>query len=292
MHVRIHPTAYVSPLAVIHSGVEIGPFSIVEAGAVVGQGCRLAGRSTVKANVVLGREVTVCEGAVVGGMPQHMTPPANPGRVVIGERCVLREHVTVHRAMNGDGETRVGSDCLLMVGSHVAHDCTVGNRVILTNDVLLGGHVTVGDRAVLGGAAVVHQHCRIGRLVMIAGRARVIQDVPPFVMTDGETAMIVGLNKIGLKRSGMSEAEILELKRAYRVAYRQGLPFQEMIAALENEFKLSPACEFAEFFRGGKRGFVQERRSPPKATLRLHTADDDLDSADDVETIEFKRRAG
>jgi UDP-N-acetylglucosamine acyltransferase len=292
MHVRIHPTAYVSPLAVIHSGVEIGPFSIVEAGAVVGQGCRLAGRSTVKANVVLGREVTVCEGAVVGGMPQHMTPPANPGRVVIGERCVLREHVTVHRAMNGDGETRVGSDCLLMVGSHVAHDCTVGNRVILTNDVLLGGHVTVGDRAVLGGAAVVHQHCRIGRLVMIAGRARVIQDVPPFVMTDGETAMIVGLNKIGLKRSGMSEAEILELKRAYRVAYRQGLPFQEMIAALESEFKLSPACEFAEFFRGGKRGFVQERRSPPKATLRLHTADDDLDSADDVETIEFKRRAG
>jgi UDP-N-acetylglucosamine acyltransferase len=292
MHVRIHPTAYVSPLALIHSGVEIGPFSIVEAGAVVGQGCRLAGRSTVKANVVLGREVTVCEGAVVGGMPQHLTPPPNPGRVVIGERCVLREHVTVHRAMNEDGETRIGADCLLMVGAHVAHDCTVGNRVILTNDVLLGGHVTVGDRAVLGGAAVVHQHCRIGRLVMIAGRARVIQDVPPFVMTDGETAMIVGLNKIGLKRSGMSEAEILELKRAYRVAYRQGLPFQEMIAALESEFKLSPACEFAEFFRGGKRGFVQERRSPPKATLRLHTADEDVDAADDAETIEFKRRAG
>jgi UDP-N-acetylglucosamine acyltransferase len=234
----------------------------------------------------------VCEGAVVGGMPQHMTPPANPGRVVIGERCVLREHVTVHRAMKEDSETRVGSDCLLMVGSHVAHDCTVGNRVILTNDVLLGGHVTVGDRAVLGGAAVVHQHCRIGRLVMIAGRARVIQDVPPFVMTDGETAMIVGLNKIGLKRSGMSEAEILELKRAYRVAYRQGLAFQEMIAALESEFKLSPACEFAQFFHGGKRGFVQERRSPPKATLKLHTADDDVDASDDVETIEFKRRAG
>ena len=295
MHVRIHPLAAVSPLAVIHSNVEIGPFAIVEAGAVLGQGCKLAGRATVKANVVLGRDVTVCEGAIIGGMPQHISPPENPGRVVIGERTVLRENTTVHRAMNSAGETRVGSDCLLMVGAHVAHDCTVGNRVILTNDVLLGGHVTVGDRAVLGGAAVVHQHCRIGRLAMIAGRARVIQDVPPFVMTDGETAMIVGLNKIGLKRSGMTEEEILEIKRAYRMAYRAGLTFQQMIAALEGEFKLPPACEFAEFFRGGMRGFVQERRSPPKATLRLHTADDEVEAPADAgqaATVEFKRRAG
>ncbi|HYO25337.1 MAG TPA: acyl-ACP--UDP-N-acetylglucosamine O-acyltransferase [Lacipirellulaceae bacterium] len=290
MHVRIHPSAVISPLAVVHSNVEVGPFAIIESGAVVGQGCKLAGRSTVKSNTVLGRDVCVGEGAVVGGMPQHISPPANPGRVVIGERTVLREHVTVHRAMNTAGETRVGSDCLLMVGSHVAHDCTVGNRVILTNDVLLGGHVTVGDRAVLGGAAVVHQHCRVGRLVMVAGRARVIQDVPPFVMTDGETAMIVGLNKVGLKRSGMTEEEILEIKRAYRMVYRAGLPFQQMIAALEGEFKTAPACEFAEFFRGGKRGFVQERRSPPKATIRIHAAADD--DADEVPTIEFKRRAG
>ena len=291
MTVRIHPTAVISPLAVIHSNVEIGPFAIVEAGAVVGQGCKLAGRATVKANSVLGREVTVCEGAVVGGMPQHLTPPANPGRVVVGERTMIRESVTIHRAMNSAGETRVGSDCLLMVGSHVAHDCTVGNRVILTNAVLLGGHVTVGDRAVLGGAAVVHQHCRVGRLVMVAGRARVIQDVPPFVMTDGETAMICGLNKIGLRRSGMSPEDVLQIKMAYRVVYRQGLPFQEMIAALEAQFTETPACEFAEFFRGGTRGFVQERRSPPKAAIRIH-ADADDDADEPAETIEFKRRAG
>lgn len=289
MTVRVHPTAVISPLAVIHSNVEIGPFAIVEAGAVVGQGCKLAGRATVKANTVLGREVTICEGAIVGGMPQHVSPPANPGRVVVGERTMIRESVTIHRAMNTAGETRVGSDCLLMVGSHVAHDCTVGNRVILTNAVLLGGHVTVGDRAVLGGAAVVHQHCRVGRLVMVAGRARVIQDVPPFVMTDGETAMICGLNKIGLKRAGMTPEQILEIKRAYRVIYRQGLPFQEMIAALEAQFTETPACEFAEFFHGGTRGFVQERRNPPKAAIRLHTSDE-LDEA--AETIEFKRLAG
>jgi UDP-N-acetylglucosamine acyltransferase len=288
MQVRIHPTAYVSPLAVIHSGVEIGPFSVVEAGAVLGQGCKLAGRATVKSSVVLGRDVVVGEGAVVGGLPQHISPPANPGRVVVGERCVLRENVTVHRAMKENGETRIGSDCLLMVGAHVAHDCTVGNRVILTNNVLLGGHVTVGERAVMGGGSAVHQHCRVGRLAMVAGCARIVQDVPPFVMTDGDAALIVGLNKIGLKRSGMTDEEILLVKQAYRVIYRQGLLFNDMIATLEEQFHVGPASEFAEFFRNGKRGFIQERRSPPKATVKLHTADDDAEAA----TIEFKRRAG
>jgi UDP-N-acetylglucosamine acyltransferase len=290
MPVRIHPTACVSPLAVVHSNVEIGPFAIVEAGAVIGQGCRLMGRSTIKSNTVLGREVTVCEGAVIGGLPQHIAPPENPGRVVIGERTVLREHVTVHRAMKTDGESRVGNDCLLMVGAHVAHDCTVGNRVILTNDVLLGGHVTVGDRAVLGGAAAVHQFCRVGRLAMVAACARVTQDVPPFVMTDGETALIVGLNKVGLKRAGLTETEILEIKQAYRCAYRRGLSFSEMVAALEAEFPAGPAAEFAEFFQGGKRGFVQERRSPPRTAIRLHPAADD--AVDEPAAVEFKRRAG
>ncbi len=288
MHVRIHPAAVVSPLAVVHSNVEIGPFAAVEAGAVIGQGCKLAARATVKSSVVLGRDVSVGEGAVVGGMPQHINPPSHPGRVVIGERTVLRENVTVHRAMKEDGETRVGSDCLLMVAAHVAHDCRVGNRVILTNNVLLGGHVQVGDRAVLGGSVAVHQFCRIGRLAMLAGCARVVQDVPPFVLTDGETALIVGLNKIGLKRAGLTEAEVLEIKRAYRTIYRQGLPFADMIAALEAEFTTGPAAEFASFFQDGKRGFVQERRNPPGATVRLHASDDD---AEIPTAVDFKRRA-
>lgn len=290
MHVRIHPSAVVSPLAVIHSNVEIGPFCTVEAGAVVGQGCKLAARATVKSNVVLGREVTLCEGAVIGGMPQHINPPANPGRVVIGERTVLRENVTVHRAMKEDGETRVGSGCLLMVGSHVAHDCRVGNSVILTNNVLLGGHVQVGDRAVLGGGAAVHQFCRVGRLVMVAACAKLVQDVPPFVMTDGTSGMIVGLNKVGLKRSGMTEDEVMQVKQAYRVIYRQGLLFNDMVAALGEQFHAGPASEFAEFFRDSKRGFVQERRNPPRATVKLHAADDEADDATiESATIELKR---
>ncbi len=285
---KLHPTAVVSPRAVVHSSVEIGPFAVVEADAVIGQGCTLASRSTVKSFAVLGRDVSVGEGTVIGGVPQHICPPEHPGRVVIGERTVLRENVTVHRAMKSEGETRVGSDCLLMVGSHVAHDCIVGSRVIITNNVLLGGHVQVGDRAVLGGAVAIHQHCRVGRLAMIGGCARVIQDVPPFVLTDGESAMIVGLNRIGLRRSGMSQDDMLQLKEAYRLIYRRGLPFDEMVAALEQEFDAGPAIEFAEFFRSSKRGFVQERRSPPKVAIRVHPAVEDLD--DDVQ--EFKRKAG
>jgi UDP-N-acetylglucosamine acyltransferase len=286
--VKIHPTAVISPRAVVHSSVEIGPFSIVEAEAVIGQGCRLAGRSTVKSHTTLGRDVVVGEGTVLGGMPQHITPPEHPGRVIVGERTVIRENVTIHRAMNGEGETRVGADCLLMVGCHVAHDCRVGNRVILTNNVLLGGHVQVGDRAVIGGAVGVHQHCRIGRLAMIGACARVVQDVPPFVLTDGDSAMIVGLNKVGLRRSGMEREEVAQLKEAYRLIYRQGLPFDDMIEALERTYDAGPATQFAEFFHGSKRGFVQERRSPPKVAIRLHPAADELDD----EADDLKRLAG
>lgn len=282
---KIHPAAVVSPKATVHSSVEIGPFAIVEADAVIGQGCSIAARAIVKSQTVLGRDVSVGEGAVLGGFPQHISPPENPGRIVIGERTVIRENVTIHRAMDSAGETRVGSDCLLMVGAHVAHDCCVGNRVILTNNVLLGGHVQVGDRAVLGGAAAIHQHCRIGRLAMIGACARVVQDVPPFVLTDGEGGMIVGLNRIGLRRSGMARDEIDQLKQAYRLIYRQGLPFGEMIAELERTFAAGPAAEFAAFFKTGKRGFVQERRSPPKVAIRIHPAADD--SADEADLLRW-----
>ncbi|MCC6491540.1 MAG: acyl-ACP--UDP-N-acetylglucosamine O-acyltransferase [Pirellulales bacterium] len=285
---KIHSTAVVSPRATVHSSVEIGPFAVVEAEAVIGQGCHLAARSSVKSHTVLGRDVVVGEGAVLGGMPQHISPPEDAGRVVIGERTVIRENVTVHRAMSCQGETRIGADCLLMVGAHVAHDCTVGNRVILTNNVLLGGHVQVGDRAVLGGAVAVHQHCRIGRLAMIGGCARIVQDVPPFVLADGEGGMIVGLNRIGIRRCGMDPADAAQLKAAYRLIYRQGLPFDEMIAALEQAFPSGPALEFAAFFKSGKRGFVQERRCPPKAAIRLHPAPEDLGD----EAPALKRLAG
>ena len=286
----IHPAAIVSPQAEVASDVEIGPFCLVEAETRIESGCRLVASVIVRSGTVLGRDSTAYEGAVLGGLPQLSGAPSTPGGVVIGERSVLREHVTVHRAMQATSNTTIGDDCLLMAGAHVAHDCQVGNQVILTNGAMLGGHVEVGDRACLGGNSAVHQFCRIGRLVMVGGCTKVVQDIPPFVLADGATALIVGLNRIGLRRARLSHEEILDLKAAYRLIYRQGLPFRETIAALQEQFPVGVAAEFAEFFRGGERGFVQERRSPPRVALRVHPAVDEL--GEEAFTPTARRLAG
>jgi UDP-N-acetylglucosamine acyltransferase len=189
--------------------------------------------------------------------------------VEIGDGNVIRENVTVHRALDAGNVTRIGSHCLLMVGAHVAHDCTVADGVILTSNVMLAGHVTVGERAYLSGGVAVHQYCNIGRLAMVGGMARVTRDVPPFVMIDGGSTMVVGLNKVGLRRAGFQPEEIRQLKGAYQVIYRSGLAWEEILDALELEFPEGPAAEFRPFFLSGKRGFVQERRTPPGAIVRL-----------------------
>jgi UDP-N-acetylglucosamine acyltransferase len=273
--VSIHPLAVVSPHAELGSNVRIGPFCVVEAGVVIGDGCHLVGRVTVKSGTVVGRDNLIMEGTVLGGMPQHINMPEHPGTVTIGDGNVFRENCTVHRALAAGNETRIGNRCLFMVGAHAAHDCNVADHVILTNGVMLGGHVTVGEKACMGGASAVHQYCRIGRLAMIGGMARVIRDVPPFVMLDGDTAMVVGLNKVGLRRAGINAEEMLHLKQAYRVIYRSGLMWQEMLDALRLQFPVGPAAEFATYFSTGKRGFVQERRTPPGAIVRLMRDDAD-----------------
>ena len=272
---KIHPSAIVSRTAQLAEDVEIGPFCIVESGVQIESGCRLVAHATIRSGTTLGSECTVYEGAVLGGLPQLSNPPGEPGSVVIGKRNVIREHATVHRAMHQGASTVVGDDCMLMVGAHVAHDCQVGNNVILSNGTLLGGHVEIGDRACLGGGTAVHQFCRVGRLVMVGATTKISQDVPPFMLTDGASAMIVGLNRVGLRRAGFSRQEILSLKEAYRLIYREGLLFRETLAALQERFPTGTAAEFAQFFQVGKRGFTQERRTPPHAALRIHPAIND-----------------
>lgn len=273
----IHPTALVSPQARLGQNVTIGPFCVVEHDVEIGDDTILTTNVVVHRSVTIGAENEICAGAVLGGKPQHLNQDKKSGRLVIGRRNTIREHVTIHRALRETGVTSLGDDCLLMVGAHVAHDCQIGDGVILTNGVMLGGHVRIGNRACLGGNAAVHQLCRIGRLAMVGGCTKVVQDIPPFVLTDGPTAMIVGLNRIGLRRAGFTSAEVLQLKQAYRLIYRAGLTFSEMLAALEEQFPTGYGAEFAEFFHTGTRGFVQERRSPPKVALRVHPAVDDVE---------------
>lgn len=274
LFVSIHSHALISPDAVIGDNVCVGPFTTIEPGAVIGDGSRIEARVTIKSGVRLGRDNVVAEGAVLGGAPQHLSPPEQIGGLVLGDRNVVRENVTLHRAMHADGDTTIGDDCLLMVGSHVAHDCVLGDNVVLTNNVLLAGHVEIGDRAYLGGGAAVHQFCRIGRVAMVGGLARVTQDVPPFVTIDGHSGMVVGLNRVGLRRAGLLVDEIRELKAAYQVLYRSGLSHEARLAELAGRFTGGAVAELAEFLHGGSRGFVRERRTPPGATIKtLQDAD-------------------
>jgi UDP-N-acetylglucosamine acyltransferase len=271
--VLIHSTAIVHPRAELAADVQIGPYCIVEAEAAIGTATELAGHVVVKAGTRIGSGNRIAEFAVLGGLPQHVSPPGSPGRLTIGDSNIVREHVTMHRSLYADKSTSVGNHGMFMAGCHVAHDCIVGDRVILANDVLLAGHVEVGDRACFGGAAAIQQFCRIGKMAMVGGMARVTQDVPPYVLVDGGSTTIVGLNRVGLKRAGFSPAEIADLKEAYRIIYRRGLTTKDAVALLAARFTAGPPLDLIRFLSQERHGFLQERRRPPGAVLRVFTAE-------------------
>lgn len=266
---QIHPLALVHPEAVLGHDVEVGPFAVVERQVTIGDGCKLAGHVFVKAGTTLGKNNRVFEGAILGGRPQHLGATGEVGKLTIGDNNQIREHVTVHVGLAPTNTTTVGSNCLLMVNTHVAHDCHVGDNVIMANNVMLAGHVSVGNRAFISGAVGVHQFCRIGALAMVGGQAHITQDVPPYVTVDGQSSLIVGLNKVGLKRAGFSEAELKDLKEAYRIIYRSGARWADVLAELKTQFPAGAAAAFSAFFSEGKRGFIQERRTPPSATIKI-----------------------
>jgi UDP-N-acetylglucosamine acyltransferase len=273
--VKAHPLAAVSPLAQIGRDVEIGPFAIIEPDVTIGEGSRLEGHVVIKSGTTLGSNNTICEGTVIGGMPQHINVPERPGRVIIGSGNTFRENVTVHRAMEEDEATVLGNDNFLMAGSHVAHDCRMGNNTILTNNSVLGGHVSVADRAYISGLVAVHQFCRVGTLAMVGGTARVVKDVPPYVTIDGVSTDVVGVNQIGLRRAGYGVAEVRQIKEAYRIIYRSGLTWNEILARLRDEFPDGPAAQYYPFLSTTARGIVPERRLPPGATLKLRRDTDE-----------------
>jgi UDP-N-acetylglucosamine acyltransferase len=245
---------------------------VVEADVVIGDRCRIASHVVVKNGTRLGPDNEIHESAVLGGLPQHIHKPERPGLLVLGSGNTIREHVTLHRAMTEGAATVLGDHNFVMVDCHVAHDCRLGNHIIMANAALLAGHVTIDDRAFLSGGVGVHQFCRVGRLAMIGGHARIVQDVPPYVTVDNTGTSVVGLNLVGLRRSGHTAEEINQLKAAYRMIYRRGARWSEMLEQLQATFTSGPAALFNEFFRGGTRGFVQDRRIPPGATIKIRPA--------------------
>jgi UDP-N-acetylglucosamine acyltransferase len=243
--------------------MQIHPTALIEDGARLGADCVIHAHAVIRSHCELGAGVVVHPFAVVGGDPQDLRFDAStPSGTRIGARTVIREHVTISRSTARGGYTDIGADCFLMAACHVAHDCHVGERVVIANAVLLAGHVEVGDRAFLGGGAVVHQFCRIGESVMIGGGARISLDVPPFCLATERNALI-GLNIVGLRRRGFKRELIDEIKRALRaVDAPVGNPKALAAASLAGgAFTSAEARAFLAFYAGGRRGFVRTRRA-------------------------------
>jgi len=251
----IHSTALVDESAQIGAGVEIGPFCVVEAGALIGDRCKIFSHAYVGPNSVLEPGVEIHMHAVIGHEPQDLAWAREPSSCVIGENSVLREYTTVHRASRPGGVTRIGSGCLLMVGSHVAHDCEVGDGVIMANHCSLAGHVSVGDGAFLSANSLVHQFCRIGRLVMLGGAAVAVQDIPPFMLSTGDRAVVRGVNVIGLRRAGISADVRRSIQDAHRLMYRSSktMPESSQLLALS---EVAEVRELSEFIGDSARGIA------------------------------------
>lgn len=247
---QVHPTAIVQEGARIGAGVEIGPYCVVGQRAVLGRGVRLISHVAIEGLTEIGDDCVVHPFAVLGGPPQHLAHKGEATRLVIGERNIIREHVTMHAGTAiGRGVTTVGSDGLFMVGSHVAHDCIVGDHVVFANNATLGGHVQIGDHVFMGGLSAVHQWSRIGRHAFVGGLAAVTRDVIPYALV-GNDAHLEGMNLVGLKRRGFSRDTINDLRTAYRMLFAEEGAFAERIEDVARVFAGSPeVSEVVAFIR-------------------------------------------
>lgn len=230
----IHSTAIVDPNAKIGSGVTIGPYSVIGPDVEIGDDCWIGPHVVINGPTTIGRENRIFQFASVGEVPQDLKFEGEETRLEIGDRNTIREFATLNRGTGvGGSVTRIGNDNLLMAYIHIAHDCIVGNNVILSNNASLAGHVIVHDHVILGGFSLVHQFCTIGQHVFAGMGSAIGKDVPPFVIVNGSPAAPHGLNKVGLKRRGFSDEQLRQLSRAYKTLYRKGLSLEEAKSELQ-----------------------------------------------------------
>ena len=258
----IHETAVVAPGARIGKNVEIGPYSVIGENVEIGDGTKIGPHVVITGWTSIGKDCQIFQGASIGEVPQDLKFRGEKSYTFIGDRTVIREGATVHRATGEGEETRIGSDCLLMALTHVAHNCVLGNHIIMSNLASVAGHAVVEDRAVIGGMAGVHQFVKIGRNAMVGGMAKLVQDVVPYTIVDGHPAKVVGLNSVGISRAGIPMEARRNIKKAYKILYRSGLSLSEAISVIEQEVDSCEEVEhFLRFLRDADRGICRERRS-------------------------------
>ncbi|HEX5220113.1 MAG TPA: acyl-ACP--UDP-N-acetylglucosamine O-acyltransferase [Verrucomicrobiae bacterium] len=254
----IHPTAIVHPEAKLGANCIIGPYCIIGEHVELGEGCKLHAHVVIDGHTRLGNSNEVFPFASLGLKTQDLKWSGGLTRLEIGDHNTFREGVTIHSATEDGGVTRIGSNNNLLAYSHVAHDCVVGNNVIMSNVASLAGHVVMEDNVIIGGLTAVHQFCRIGRLAMVGGCSRVLQDIPPFMLAEGSPAAPRTVNKVGLERNGVSEAAQVALRQAYKILHRAGLTVSNAIERIEKEVPGLPEVQhLINFVRASERGVAR-----------------------------------
>lgn len=251
----IHSTAIVHPRAQIGRDCEIGPYCVIGENVILGEKCKLHSHVVIDGHTKLGNENEIFPFASIGLKTQDLKWKGGITRTEIGDKNTFREYVTIHSA-TGDGEvTRVGSHNHILAYCHVAHNCLLGNHIIMSNVATLAGHVAVEDFAVIGGLAAVHQFCRIGKMAIIGGCSKVVQDVPPFMLADGNPAETRTINKIGMERNGVLEEAQTLLRQAYKILFREGLTISNALEKIQKDLKPLPEIQYlVEFVRASGRG--------------------------------------
>ena len=252
------PLAYIHPAAKIAPSVVVDPFVTIDANVEIGEGSRILSGATIFEGSRIGRNCTIFPGAVIGAIPQDLKFRGEDTLAIIGDNTTVRECVTINRGTAAKGRTIVGSNCLVMAYVHVAHDCTIGDNVILANATQLAGEVTVDDFAILGGGTLVHQFCHLGSHIMVQGGALINKDIPPYVKAAREPIAYTGINSVGLRRRGFSSETIRDIQEVYRYIYMSGMNVSEAIERIEAELPATPERdEILQFIRNSKRGIIR-----------------------------------
>ena len=256
--IKVDERAIVHPKAILEEDVEIGPYSLVGENVRIGRGTKIGPYVLLDGWTTIGRNCQIHTGAVLGTIPQDLKFKGAKSFLSIGNNNVIREYVTINRATDEGGETGIGDNNLLMAYVHIAHNCEIGNNVIMANVATLAGHVTIEDKAVIGGLSAIHQFVKIGTVSIVGGCSKVVKDVPPYIKTDGHPLKPYGLNIIGLKRNNFSPKTRTLLKKAYRILYNSKLNVSQAVLRIAEEVENCPQIDhLLQFIRTSERGIIK-----------------------------------
>ncbi|MCX5778096.1 MAG: acyl-ACP--UDP-N-acetylglucosamine O-acyltransferase [Elusimicrobia bacterium] len=255
----IHATAIIHPTAKLANTVDIGPYAVIGENSIIGAGTSIGAHAIVEF-AEIGTNCKIFSHAAVGTAPQDLKYKNESTKIIIGNNCMIREFTTLNRGTSATGKTVIGSDCLFMAYSHVAHDCHIGNGVVIANVGTIAGHVEIGDGAFMGGIVAIHQFTRIGKLAMLAGGSMISQDILPFCQAQGNRARLVGLNLVGMKRRGFSKEIMEEIKSAYRTLFLSGIQMEEALDQIDETSPCVEVKEMLDFVHASKRGIARPSR--------------------------------